>query len=277
MSTPISLIHSGDSALFPPKGKPRKICTRYAYPTISASAELDEAPDADPMTMDLLDALGIERVHLFGISKGSLVGQAFLIRHRERAKSFCGLGNPHVLAHDLEPISAFQERISALEDLKDLWPQRINRRNCTRIFDHVYVPMLFSKQYAELTPLERLKVALLHRKLCPLLEGTFVQTMVDLFRYYVSDIAQEVDAFAAGLPQITGLPILLMNGTADTTTPISICEDMVSRLKQKGVEARLVALKDMEHGFGYKLRNRQQWQAARETLEFLKTHLVKDH
>ena len=54
---------------------------------------------------DLLDALSVERVHLFGISKGSLVGQVFLISHRERALSFCGLGNPNVLSDKLEPVS----------------------------------------------------------------------------------------------------------------------------------------------------------------------------
>jgi 3-oxoadipate enol-lactonase len=51
---------------------------------------------------DLLDALAVERIHLLGISKGSLVGQAFLIRHRERACSFCGLGNPNILSESSE-------------------------------------------------------------------------------------------------------------------------------------------------------------------------------
>ena len=64
---------------------------------------------------DLLDALSVECAHLLGISKGSLVAQAFLIRHREGVRSFCGLGNPNVLSEDLEPTFAvFQERIEAL-------------------------------------------------------------------------------------------------------------------------------------------------------------------
>jgi 3-oxoadipate enol-lactonase len=50
---------------------------------------------------DLLDTLSVEQVHLLGISKGSLVGQAFLIRHRQWAKSFCGLGNPNLLSEEL--------------------------------------------------------------------------------------------------------------------------------------------------------------------------------
>jgi pimeloyl-ACP methyl ester carboxylesterase len=68
----------------------------------------------------LLDALSVERAHLLGISKGSLVGQAFLIRYPKRALSFCGLGNPNVLSNDLQgTFSAFQDRLAALEEIRD--------------------------------------------------------------------------------------------------------------------------------------------------------------
>lgn len=180
---------------------------------------------------DLLDALSVERVHLLGISKGSMVGQAFLIRHRERAKSFCGLGNPNLLSESLaSTFSVFLERIKILEDLEELWPQRINRQNYTRIFDHVYVPSLFSKTYAHLSLADRLRAFLVRRMVYPALEGTFVQTMVDLFRYYVSDVALEVPAFTEGLFQIQGVPILLLNGTADTITPIQMSRELVKLL-----------------------------------------------
>lgn len=193
---------------------------------------------------DLLDALSVERVHLLGISKGSLVGQAFLIRHRERAKSFCGLGNPNVLSEHLESTFAvFQERIEALEDLKELWPQRINRQNYVRVFNHVYVPALFSKTYADLSLAERLRAFVVRRIVYPALEGTFIQTMVDLFHYYVGDIAQEAPAFAEGLLSVRGIPILLLNGTADTTTPVQMSRELAQLLP----DAELVEFEGVTH------------------------------
>ena len=193
---------------------------------------------------DLLDALAVERVHLLGISQGSMVGQAFLFRHRERARSFCGLGNPNLLSAHLEPTFAvFQKRIEALEEMAELWPQRINRQNYVRVFNHVYVPAMFFKRYADLSPKERIRAFVIRRIVYSSLEGTFIQTMVDLFRYYVSDIAQEVPAFAEGLSQIQDVPILLLNGTADTTTPIQMSRELANLLPG----AELVELEGITH------------------------------
>jgi len=169
---------------------------------------------------DLLDALRLDRVHLLSISQGSLVGQAFLIRHAERAKSFCGLGNPSLLSEgSAETLAEFQERLDALEEMKDLWPQRINRENFTQLFNRLYVPSLFSKPYQDLSFLEKARLFFVRRMVYPALEGAHIQTVVDLFRYYVSGIGQEVPAFAEGLPRVRDVPILLLNGLADTTTP----------------------------------------------------------
>ncbi len=180
---------------------------------------------------DLLDALEVESVHLLGISKGSLVSQAFLIRHRERAKSFCGLGNPNLLSESgIETFSLFQERVEALEGLRELWPQRINRQNYSRILREVYIPAMFGKSYADLSLGERLRAFIMQRMVYSSLEGTFVQTMVDLFSYYAGDIVQEIPFFAQGLPQVRGLPILLLNGTADEVTPVQMSRDLAQVL-----------------------------------------------
>ena len=193
---------------------------------------------------DLLDALSVGQVHLLGISKGSLVGQAFLIRYPRRAWSFCGLGNPYLLSSDTEEaFSAFQERIEALETIRELWPERIGRQNYSRVFDEVYVPTLFGKSYDRLSWVERSRAALVRRMVYPALEGTFIQTMVDLFRYYVGDIAQEAPLFEQGLPQVNGVPILLLNGTADTTTPITMSRELAKLLP----EAELAEFEGVTH------------------------------
>ena len=193
---------------------------------------------------DLLDTLSVERVHLFGISKGSLVGQAFLFSHRERALSFCGLGNPNMLSDKLEGTFAiFQERLAALEEIKELWPERINRSNYVEVVNRVYVPAMFAKEYKDLTLPERLRALILRRMVYRALEGTFIQTMVDLFRFYVGDVAEEVDAYAAGLGQMREVPMLLLNGTADTTTPIHMSRELAQLLSQ----AELVEFEGVSH------------------------------
>jgi pimeloyl-ACP methyl ester carboxylesterase len=193
---------------------------------------------------DLLDALSVGRAHLLGISKGSLVGQAFLIRHQRRAWSFCGLGNPNLLSRDLgQAFSVFLQRLEALEQIKEIWPQRIDQQNYSRIFEIVYVPAIFGKPFGDLSLVERLRAALVRRMVYPALEGTYIQTMVDLFRYYVTGIAQEIPAFSEGLPQVHGVPILLLNGTADTTTPVHMSRELAQILP----EADLVEFGGITH------------------------------
>ena len=193
---------------------------------------------------DLLDALSVHRVHLLGISKGSLVGQATLIRHPARVQSFCGLGNPNLLSEDSAQVfSTFQERLDALENLKDLWPRRINRDNIVPVFNQVYVPAMFGKPYTALSLAERLRALLVRRMVTPALEGTFIQTMVDLFSYYVNDTSEEAPAFSQGLPQVRGIPVLLLNGAADTTTPVYMSRELAQLLP----EAELVEFEGVTH------------------------------
>jgi pimeloyl-ACP methyl ester carboxylesterase len=215
---------------------------------------------------DLLNALSIGRVHLLGTSKGSLVGQAFLLRHPRRAWSFCGLGNPNLLSDNMEEVkSVFQQRLQELEVLKDLWPERIDRQNHPRIFDTVYIPAIFGKPSGSLSLLEKVRAALVRRMVYPALEGTYVQTMVDLFRYYVTDIVQEAPAFSEGLSRIGGVPILLLNGTADTTTPVQMSRELATLLP----EAELVEFDGITH-MGPMLLKKEGQPVFEQYVSFLK-------
>jgi pimeloyl-ACP methyl ester carboxylesterase len=223
---------------------------QYDYVGIGASSA-KTAPfnmqDLAEELHDLLNALSIERVHLLGISKGSMVSQAFVIRYPERVKSFCGLGNPNLLSEVIESTwMLFKERIKALEDLKELWPERVNRQNYNRLFNHVYVPAFFQKEYTDLSLSEKLRVAVIRRMVFPSLEGTFNQTLVDLFGYYTDmehGITQERPFFAEGLPNVRGTPILLLNGTEDEITPVQGSRELAEILP----EAKLVEFEGVTH------------------------------
>ena len=218
---------------------------------------------------DLLDALGVDDVHLLGISKGSMVSQAALIRHGQRVKSFCGLGNPNPMSErGQETRTMFQERLNALDKCKDLWPERINRHNAGRLFKLLYVPVLLGKAYDELSILERVKAWYAQRMIYPALEGTHIQAIVDLFRYYASDDPEELAAFAEGLPRVSGIPILLLNGTADTTTPIAMSRELVQILQ----DADLVEFEGVTH-MGPMLLEKEAKPVFDEYITFLETVL----
>jgi pimeloyl-ACP methyl ester carboxylesterase len=142
-----------------------------------------------------------------------------------------------------QSVSVFRERVEALETLKELWPQRINKKNHARIYNHVYVPGAFNKSYDELSLSERLRLTIVRRMLYPTLEGTHVQTLVDLFGYYADGLAEEASAFAEGLSGVSGIPILLLNGTADATTPVQMSRELVDLLPQ----AELVEFEGFTH------------------------------
>ena len=66
---------------------------------------------------------------------------------------------------------------------------------------------------------------------------------IDLFSYHLADIAREAPAFAEGLPRVRGVPVLLLNGTADTTTPVRMSRELADLL----VEAKLVEYEGFTH------------------------------
>jgi pimeloyl-ACP methyl ester carboxylesterase len=107
----------------------------------------------------------------------------------------------------------------------------------------VYVPTLFLKAFEDLKLMERARAAIFRRMVYPAMEGTHIQSLVDLFEYYIGAIAQEVPTYAEGLPNVRGVPILLLNGTADTTTPVEMSRELANLLP----EAELIELQGITH------------------------------
>jgi pimeloyl-ACP methyl ester carboxylesterase len=193
---------------------------------------------------ELLERLSVGQVHLLGVSKGSAVGQAFLFSHPRRVKSFCGLGNPNLNSPNLEDVfDNFKDRVRRVEDLRELWPQRVSKDNYRRIFNHVYVPIMFLKEHGELSLVEHLKALIVRRVVYPAMEGTFVRTMAEVFRYFAEGVSTDAAVFAERLPKVSGVPILLLNGTADTTTPAHMSRELAEILP----EAKLVTFDGVTH------------------------------
>ncbi|UCG00630.1 MAG: alpha/beta hydrolase [Candidatus Heimdallarchaeota archaeon] len=194
--------------------------------------------------LGLLDFLKIKKAHLFGVSKGSMVGQVFTGLFPDRIVSLAGYGIVNLLGPKLEEEkNLFTERLEDLMTLDDILSEKINSTNHKRIVRTIYTPAIFQKKYSELNLKEKLISWILERRTFSLLEGTPIRTLELLFRYYAQDIEKEIDFYASCINSIGNKPVLLLNGTFDRVTPIELARDLAPRL----TNAKLVEFAGFEH------------------------------
>jgi pimeloyl-ACP methyl ester carboxylesterase len=124
---------------------------------------------------------------------------------------------------------------------------------------------MFFKTYSELSFLERLKAFIVRRMVYPAMEGTFVQTMVDIFRYYVDGVSEDAPTFQEELPKVSGVPILLLNGTADTTTPVKMSRELAEMMP----DVELVEFEGVTH-MGPMLLKKEGRRVFERYVEFMK-------
>jgi pimeloyl-ACP methyl ester carboxylesterase len=213
----------------------------------------------------LLNHLKIERVHLFGVSKGTMVNQVFSGLHPDRVASIGGYGIVNLLAPGIDQDSnLFSERLDALRTLSDIIEDKITSENFKRVIRTVYTPAIFSKQYSELGLKQKFIHWVLERRIFPLVDGTPIKTMELLFSYYVKEIEKEIDFYASCLQGIGDIPVLLLSGTEDKTTPIDRARDLTSKLNN----VKFVEFEGFEH-ITPNLKKDQGKSLMKEYVEFL--------
>lgn len=194
--------------------------------------------------LGLLDYLNIEKAHLFGVSKGTMVSQVFTGLYPDRVVSIAGYGIVNLLGPKVEQEkSLFTERLEDLLTLEDILSEKINSENYKRVIRTIYTPAVFQKKYSQLNLREKIISWILERRTFSLLEGTPIQTLELLFRYYALDVEKEVDFYTSCINSIGDKPVLLLNGTEDRITPIELARDLEPRLKN----ARLIEFEGFEH------------------------------
>ncbi len=219
----------------------------YDYQGIGRSSSRNEQFSLQGLADELLgliDFLNIEKAHLFGVSKGSLVGQVFTGLYPDRVVSLAGYGIVNLLGPKLEEEqSIFSERLEGLKTLDDISSERINSMNYKRVIREIYTPAIFQKTYSELNLKERIISWFLERRTFPLLEGTPIRSLDLLFRYWAQDAEKEIDFYSSCINSIGNKPVLLLSGTQDRVTPIELAKDLAPRLKN----AKFVEFEGFEH------------------------------
>ncbi len=197
---------------------------QYDYVGIGESSPLEgdfEFQTIAEQQLQLLDALGLEQVHLFGYSKGALINQLVAAKSPDRIKSMAAYGSPNLADPNSLDWSndEFNARVERLKQLRDIWHESISGNNYGRVYDTVFLPTIFRN--GKLSLLDRLKNFYIKRKLQPLLIGTKVEILYKLFKYYTHPIAEEERERYVDAIRSIQAPTLLMHGTADEIIPIS--------------------------------------------------------
>ena len=219
----------------------------YDYQGIGKSSSRDEQFTLQGLAdelLRLLDYLNIKKAHLFGVSKGSLVGQVFTGLYPDRVMSLAGYGIVNLLGPKLEEEqNIFSERLEALKSLDDLSSERINSTNYKRVIRTIYTPAIFQKTFSELNLKERIISWFLERRTFPLLEGTPIRTLELLFRYWAQDAENEIEFYSSCIKTIGNKPVLLLSGNKDRVTPIELAKDLAPRLEN----SKFVEFEGFEH------------------------------
>jgi pimeloyl-ACP methyl ester carboxylesterase len=203
----------------------------------------------------LLDALCIERAHFLGISLGSALGQALLFEHPQRVLSFAGFGNPHLGDEAYaRKVTAFHHHLQALERIRHLWDTPVDFAMVGRLLREVYCEGIYGKPADRLTLLERAKLRAIQLLVAPMLIGTPLCSMVELFSLYANDPDPHIEYYRSRLLSAPAVPVLLLCGLDDTTTPPEMCRALHRALPA----ATLVELPGVDH-MGPMLMPHQAW------------------
>jgi pimeloyl-ACP methyl ester carboxylesterase len=125
--------------------------------------------------------------------------------------------------------------------------------------------MIFEKQYSELNLKQKFIHWILERRFFPSLEGTPINSMKLLFNYYVNDIGKEIELYTSCIEALGNIPILLLSGTDDKTTPIERARSLKRRLKN----VKHVEFEGFEH-ISPNLKKKQAQAIMKEYTAFLK-------
>lgn len=176
--------------------------------------------------MGLLDALGIKRAHIMGISMGGMIVQSMAINHPEKIISATSImsttGNPDLPKSTDEAMAALQERPASSEREVVLRHNMKGRRvyqspaypmsdealyqKCAAEYDHMYYPEGASQQYAAIiadgSRVDRLKrvqipFMVIHGKADPLVP---VEGGIDTAKHIAGAKLELIDGMGHDLP-----------------------------------------------------------------------------
>lgn len=222
----------------------------YDYVGYGRSSELDGEFDfrrVAQQQIELMDALGIENAHLFGLSKGSVISHLVAANQPDRTLSLAGYGNPNVANPEGRDFvrNYYERRLADLEEIPDLHDVRIDETNYDIVFDKIFIPSMFERDKPELNIFQRISAWFMRRKLKSMIVGPKVGYMAKLFSYYTQPVPEEEKQFFVDLVKSISVPTLLLHGEDDPYIPPSSSE----LLAEWNSNAQLQIIKGYRHNY----------------------------
>ncbi len=179
----------------------------------------------------LLDALGLDRVHLYGLSKGTIVAQAFGAAYPDRVISLAGYGWFHLDYSRMKGVAQFfGERLKHFDHLGWRDPLPLEYAEFKTLWQEVYDFVITHRRLGMHTRvpgwIHALFGALLKRKVYRLLEPTPARVMYDWFAYALQMMPEAGDNFRPSYAVLRGIPTLIQHARYDGTLPLGMAEEL---------------------------------------------------
>lgn len=226
------IIHHG----YEPAFGDRYQVVRYDYGRIGSSTSPTNRWDIFDLAKEfiqLLDTLGIEKAHCYGISKGTIVMQVVAILAPHRIASLAGYGWYYMGYSKIGDISKMlTRRTRDFYKLEKWWDQPVDQELFSLLWDRVYRRIIFQTSRPK-NKLKRLVTDyLVKRSLYPLTQTTTIRAMYEWFDYALTVIPTMNGWYASQAEVLERFPILVQHAEQDFTLPIDMAEEFVGRFPQ---------------------------------------------
>ena len=214
--------------------------------------------------VELMDSLGLDQAHLFGLSKGSIISQLVTATAPDRVLSLAGYGNPNLANNSGYKMITddYSQRLASVRTLQQYYDERVKEDNFQLVYDTVYIPTIFDKSADQLNLIEKITNIWVRSKLKPMMMGTKISIMEKLFSYYLRQISDDEEQRYIEAIKSIDVPTLLIHGSADDTVPLSS-----SKLLEEWITpARLVVM----DGYGHSRPTIIPWQGGKIMKEYAK-------
>lgn len=203
---------------------------RYDYPGTGSSGRRN-----GPMSMrafatelvELLDHLSLDKVHVYGLSQGTMVAQALAAEAPERLRSVGGYGWFYGGYSDVDTTRAgIAERVTQMREMEHIWEDPLGKPHFEELWQRVYRKAIFAASWTEMSLLQKGKDVLARRMLFPLLAPTPIKSMHDWFCYCVDGLPEELEWLEGGVNNLVGVPTIIQHAVADQTLQIGMAREL---------------------------------------------------
>lgn len=207
----------------------------FDYPGTGESSTTTPDWDIWRITDDvalLIEKLKLNRPHLYGVSKGTMVAQTMAIRYPHLISSIAGYGWYNYSYSRIHVVRRFFEnRLSEFRKIMGDWSKPLDAYFIESLWQRVYKPLIMGKEaHTIIKKIYNFVIGLiLKSRLKKLLYKSSMWNIYSWFNYAIGPMQLEINLISSSLQQST-IPILIQHGQGDETLPFSMAQELSQQL-----------------------------------------------